>query len=98
MMRSSVMWKKELLTSSKAANLTVYDDEKVVNSILKANRGISGEEITKTMAVNIADEVFSRLTTENEIITTKDVRDSVYAILTERDYPKTANAYADYKK
>ena len=79
-------------------NLTVYDDEKVVNSILKANKGISGEEITKPAAVSIADEVFSRLTAENEIITTKDVRDSVYAILTERDYPKTAKAYTEYKK
>ena len=79
-------------------NLTMYDDEKVVNSILKANRDVSGEEITRAVAVNIADEVFSRLTAEKEIITTKDVRDSVYAILTERDCPKTAKAYAEYKK
>ena len=79
-------------------NLTMYDDEKVVNSILKANRDVSGEEITRAVAVNIADEVFSRLTAEKEIITTKDVRDCVYAILTERDCPKTAEAYAEYKK
>ena len=43
-------------------NLTMYDDEKVVNSILKANRDVSGEEITRAVAVNIADEVFSSLT------------------------------------
>jgi transcriptional regulator NrdR family protein len=79
-------------------NTTMYDDEKVVNSILKANQDISGEEITRAVAVNIADKVFSRLTKENEIIATKDVRDCVYEILTERNYTKTAKAYAEYKK
>ena len=79
-------------------NTTMYDDEKVVNSILKANQDISGEEITRAVAVNIADKVFSRLTKENEIIATKDVRDCVYEILTERKYTKTAKAYAEYKK
>ena len=79
-------------------NMTMYDDEKIVNSILKANQDISGEEITRAAAVNIADKVFSRLTKENEIIATKDVRDCVYEILTERGYPKTAKAYAEYKK
>ena len=63
-------------------NMTMYDDEK----------------ITRAVAVNIADRVFSRLTKENEIIATKDVRDCVYEILTERGYPKTAKAYAEYKK
>ena len=79
-------------------NMTMYDDEKIVNSILKANQDISGEEITRAVAVNIADNVFSRLTKENEIIATKDVRDCVYEILIERGYPKTAKAYAEYKK
>ena len=79
-------------------NMTMYDDEKIVNSILKANQAISGEEITRAVAVNIADKVFSRLTKENEIIATKDVRDCGYEIRTERGYPKTAKAYAEYKK
>ena len=78
--------------------LTMYDDEKVVNSILKANRDVSGEAITEAVAVNIADEVFSRLTAENEIITTKEIRDNVCAVLTERGFSKTAKAYTEYKK
>ena len=79
-------------------NTTMYDDEKVVRSILKANGDTSGEEISEAVAANIASDVFSRLTEESEVISTKEIRDCVTAVLRERGFEKTAIAYAEYKK
>ncbi len=79
-------------------NVTLYDDEKVANSILKANGDTTGEPMSKGVAENIADDVFSRLTEENEIITTKEIRDCVMQILKERGFEETAKAYGEFKK
>ena len=79
-------------------NITVYDDEKITQSILKANAEIPGEAIPEAVAANIAECVFSRLTEENDIITTADVRKGVEALLIERGLPETAKAYSEYKK
>ena len=78
-------------------NITMYDDEKVVRSILKAN-GDTEETMTEAVAASIADDAFSRLTEENEIITTQEIRECVTSLLIERGYGLTAKAYAEYKK
>lgn len=78
--------------------ITVFDDEKIVNSILKASNDAKGEQISKAIAENIAGDVFTRLTAENDIITTADVRTCVCQVLTERGYTGTAKAYSEFRK
>ena len=84
--------------TKKNGHETMYDDEKVINSILKANEESSEKTLTRTIAASIADDVFSRLTVENEIITTAEIRDCVDLILRERGFPETATRYTEYKK
>ena len=55
--------------------IMLYDTEKVVRSILKANVDTPEEELSRHMASYIADEVFAQLSRETEIITTNDVRE-----------------------
>lgn len=78
-------------------NITMYDDQKIVRSILKANAETQEETINENIATAIADDVFGRLTEESEIITTKDIKDCVVKILRERGYPETARLYLEYK-
>ena len=78
--------------------VALYDDEKVVSSILKANAGIAEETVAKKEAATIANEVFDTLTREKEIITTADVRRCVYENLNKRGFPLTAERYRSYKK
>ena len=49
-------------------------------------------------AFDITYDVFSRLTDENEIITTQEVRDCINEVLCERGLLETARRYADYKE
>ena len=49
-------------------------------------------------AYGIVDEVFSRLTRKNEIITTAEVKACTYAVLCEKGLPLTAERYVDYRK
>ena len=79
-------------------NVVIYDDEKVVNSILKANAGIAMEEISEKAAAALAGDVFTRLTARDAIISTGEVRDCVYALLLEKGYLQTAKQYMEYKK
>ncbi|MBR1457685.1 MAG: hypothetical protein IJ594_11080 [Oscillospiraceae bacterium] len=79
-------------------NVVVYDDEKVVKSILNANAEVPGEELTESAAAWIASEVFARLSEQEDIITTKDVRESVFALLGEKGLAETAKRYAEFKK
>lgn len=78
--------------------VNLFDDEKVVRSIQKANAEAEGEELPQSLASHLADLVFQRLTAENDIITTRDVRRCVYALLKEYGLPLTAERYMDYKK
>ena len=78
--------------------IMLYDTEKVVRSILKANVDTPEEELSRHMASYIADEVFTQLSRETEIITTNDVREHVYAKLCQMGLPKTAEQYALYAK
>ena len=84
--------------TKKNGNVVVYDDEKVISSILKANAGVDGERMSRKKAAILADEVFQRLTESSEIIRTQDVRDCVAALLKEKGLTKTAEAYLMYKK
>ena len=77
--------------------IQVYDDEKVVRSILKANVDAMTEEMSRKKAHVIADEVFAKLTAEKDIISTDDVRTCTAALLREKGYPRTADCYLAYK-
>ena len=78
--------------------VVLYDTEKIINSILKANGDTDEEEISRATASYIADETFDRLTKEKDIITTQDIRECVYDILCKRNLPKTARLYMDFHK
>ena len=84
--------------TKKNGNTTMYDDEKVVCSILRANAEVPEEECTPVFASRIADAVFCRLTAEYEVISTKEIRECLAAILRERGLPLTAQRYLDYDK
>ena len=84
--------------TKKNGNLSVYDDEKVTRSILRANSEVPEETITEAEAAAIADEVFARLTDESEIIATADVRACVETVLRERGLAETARHYMEYRK
>ena len=83
--------------TKKNGNITMYDDQKVVRSILKANAETPQEKMNEKIATSIADDVFNELTEASEIITTKDIRDCVGKTLKERGYPETARLYLEYK-
>ena len=78
-------------------NLVMYDDEKLVRSILKANRE-TNEELTTSAAAYLSDVVIGRLAKEHDIITTALIREGVYRALMERGLPMTAQHYRDYSK
>ena len=78
-------------------NIVIYDDEKVVGSIMKANEG-TGEQLTAKQAEFLTDAVLGRLIKENPIVTTQMIRDGVYKALNEKDLWLTAKRYMDYKK
>ena len=84
--------------TKKNGNVVLFDDEKIINGILKANAEVPLEELTKNEAQSIADEVFAKLTAEKDIISTADVRVCVHQILLERNLPVTAQHYMDYNK
>lgn len=84
--------------TKKNGNVTVYDDEKIVRSILRANAEVREEPLTEKEAAAIADRVFARLTAQYEVISTADVRDCVAAVLIEKGLPQTAEHYLSYQK
>ncbi len=83
--------------TKKNGKVAVYDDEKVINSILKANAG-TGESLSRKKAAILADEVFQRVTEKSELISTQDVRDCLAALLREKGLTRTAENYLAYKK
>ncbi len=84
--------------TKKNGTVSLYDDEKVRNSILKANAGIPGESISPAQAAAFADTVFGRLTGRYSVITTADVRECVIALLQEKGFAVTAACYRYYLK
>ena len=78
-------------------NIVLYDDEKVVKSIMNANEGTE-EPLTVKQAEYLADAVMSKLIKEHSIVTTQMIRDGVYEALNEKDLWITAKRYIEYKK
>ena len=79
-------------------SIVLFDDEKVKNSILKANACVDGETISAKKTGAIANEAFDSLMKDREMVMTAEVRAYVYALLKEKGYPKTAECYWTYKK
>ena len=79
-------------------NLTAYDDEKIITSILRANAEVAEEALSRNTASYIADDVFELLTENHEIISTQEIRSTVYSTLCENCYPLTAEHYMEYKR
>ena len=78
--------------------VVVYDDEKIIASIRRANAETDEQPLTQAEAASLADTVFTRLTRDNDIITTQEIRGCVCELLREKKLPKTAERYRDYKK
>lgn len=79
-------------------NVVLYDDERLIRSILRANAEVPTEELTETMAARIADRAFARLSAKNDIITTEEIRSCIYELLLERGLRETARHYMEYVK
>lgn len=84
--------------TKKNGKVVLFDDEKVVASILKANAEVPNEAMMRKTAQRYANEVFDRLTERYEIITTDEVRDCVAEVLREKGKPQTAEHYLGFKK
>ena len=78
-------------------NIVFYDDEKVINSIMRANEG-TGEALTAKAAEYMTDAVLGRLVKNNSIVTTQMIREGIYDALNERDLWITAKRYMEYRK
>ena len=79
-------------------NVVLYDDEKIIQSILRANAEVPGEELSEKTAAYIAGAVFARLSAMQEIFSTEDVRKCVYDMLRQKGYVLTAEKYMEYRK
>lgn len=83
--------------SKRSGSVVLYDDEKVVRSIMKANEE-TDEELTVKSAEFLADAVLGRLIKNNTFVTTQMIKDGVYEALRERGLWLTAKQYAEYQK
>ena len=83
--------------TKRSGNLVIYDDEKLVSSLLKANAG-TGEDFSRSAAVYLSDVVIGRLAKEHDIVTTAMIRDGEYRALCEKDLWLTAKRYREYSK
>lgn len=79
-------------------NVVMYDDQKIITSILKANAEVPEEDISKKEAAVFVDQIFSKLAAKSSIITTQEIRECTEEILLKKGYPKTAKQYMNYKK
>lgn len=83
--------------TKRSGTVVLYDDEKVVRSILAANAG-TAERLSKEGAQGVANAVFFRLTQRSQLLSTREVRDEVYALLCERGLTRTAENYRSFRK
>ncbi len=79
-------------------NVVLFDDDKIVSSILKANAEVPTEDLSKQAAAFLAGEAIGRLAEREDIITTQDLRLGVEKRLYEKGYPLTAKRYMEYVK
>ena len=83
--------------SKRSGSMVMYDDEKVVRSIMKANEETE-EPLTQKAAEFLADAVVGRLIKNNSFVTTEMIREGIYEALKERGLWLTAKQYKEYKK
>ncbi|MBR7063532.1 MAG: hypothetical protein IKI42_10935 [Clostridia bacterium] len=83
--------------AKRSGNIVMYDDEKVIKSIMKANEG-TGEPLNAKAAEYLTDAVLGKLVKDNAIVTTQMIREGVYDALNERDLWITAKRYMAFKK
>ena len=81
--------------TKRSGSIVLYDDDKLITSIMKANEG-TGEELSPRAAAYLSDVVLGRLVKEYDIITTKLIRESVISSLREQGYYLTAARYEEY--
>ena len=79
-------------------NIVMYDDQKIVTSILKANAEVPGEDISKNEANAIVGQIFSKLAEKSNVISTQEIRDCTEELLKAKGYSLTAEHYVEYKK
>ena len=79
-------------------NIVLYDDKKMIASILNANSRSPLDMISERIAADIADEVIDRLAEKSSVISTKEIRECVYEVLCERGFHQTAKEYIEYVK
>ncbi len=79
-------------------NVVLYDDEKIMRSILRANASTPAEEMSEKAAAYITGAVFARLSAQEDLFSTADVRKCVYQTLREKGYVLTADKYMQYRK
>ena len=72
--------------------VVLFDDEKIVSSILEANAEVPEEELSKQAAAFLAGEVIGRLAEREDIITTQDVREGVEKKLSNPAFTEKAPA------
>lgn len=83
--------------TKRSGTIVLYDDEKLVGSILRANAE-TDEELSERSAAYLADAVLGRLAKRHDIITTQHIREGVHTALIERGLPMTAKRYIEYGK
>ena len=83
--------------TKRRGSIVLYDDEKLINSMLKANAG-TAEELTPRAAAYLSDVVIGRLAKAHDIITTEQIREGVYEALRENGLVMTAERYKKYIK
>ncbi len=83
--------------TKRSGRIVVYDDEKLVNSIMRANEE-TGEKLTVKEAEYLTDVVIGRLAKVYSIITTQMIKEGIYDALREKDLWLTAKQYMEFKK
>lgn len=84
--------------TKKNGNIVLFDDDKVIRSMLRANADTEEETLSESAAAYIAGEVFARLAKERVLLTTQDVRQCVNDMLIQKGLPETAKMYMQYHK
>ena len=67
-------------------NMVIYDDQKNIKSILKANAEVACETISEKEAAAIVGQIFSKLAETSTIITTDEIRVCTEKTLREKGY------------
>jgi len=83
--------------TKRQGSIVLYDDEKLVNSMLRANAETT-EVLTPRTAAWLSDVVIGRLAKAHDIITTGMIREGVYEVLRENGLVMTAERYREYIK